>query len=213
MRGSSDLESVWESRLAFKRDGEIVTVTSEHREAEPGDPLAFRLAWHHETRTMRLRTTVPPLGERTLDYLREHGPSGAETIAKGNETRRSDVDRTLAQLETLGTTHRAPSGKRDAIGRPIPAKVWHRTVQAELCRRSSSSADLRRRRLDRRAIEPHAGEVELSRSEYIRLSWCAHYAEAWYRGKLFEPTAERLFMGAMRGDCPPHPAEPGGWDR
>jgi hypothetical protein len=132
MRGSSDLESVWESRLALKRDGDTVTVTTEHREAEPSDPLIFRLDWHHQTRTMRLRPTVPPLAERILDYLDEHGPSGAEAIAKGIETRRSDVDRTLTQLETLGTTHRAPSGKRDGMGRLIPAKVWHRTVQQAL---------------------------------------------------------------------------------
>ena len=36
--------TVWESRLAFKRDGNTVTITTEHREAEPGDPIAFDLA-------------------------------------------------------------------------------------------------------------------------------------------------------------------------
>ena len=135
MRGTSDLESAWESRLSFKRDGDsgIVTVKADHRDEESGGTLLYRLDWHHETRTMRLRPTVPPLAERILDYLAEHGPSGAQAIAKGIETRRADVDRTLAQLEALGTTHRAPSGKRDVLGRPVTAKVWHASNQAELC--------------------------------------------------------------------------------
>jgi hypothetical protein len=134
MRGSSDLESAWESRLAFKRDSDngIVTVKAEHREEESGTTIVYRLDWHHNTRTMRLRPTVPPLAERILDYLDGYGPSGAEAIAKGIETRRSDVDRTLTQLEAVGTTHRAPSGKRDGMGRLIAAKVWHRSNQAAL---------------------------------------------------------------------------------
>ncbi len=39
MRGSSDLESVWESRLTWNRDGHspLVTLESEHREAEAGE--------------------------------------------------------------------------------------------------------------------------------------------------------------------------------
>jgi hypothetical protein len=134
MRGSSDLESAWESRLAFQRDGDngIVTVTSEHREEESGDSLTYVLEWRHESRTMRLRPTVLPLAERIIAHLTEHGPMGAEELAKGIETRRKDVDRTLATLEEVGTTRRGPSGKRDALGRPNTNKVWHLNNQAAL---------------------------------------------------------------------------------
>jgi hypothetical protein len=134
MRGSSDLESVWESRLAFKRDGEngIVTVKAEHREEESGATVIYVLDWHHETRTMRLRPTVPPLAERIIDHLLEHGPMGAAELAKGIETRRSDVDRALGVLAEAGTTRRAPSDKPDATGRHNPAKVWHLNDQAAL---------------------------------------------------------------------------------
>ena len=134
MRGSSDLESVWESRLTFKRDGEsgLVTIKAEHREEEPSDPISYRLDWQHDTRTMRLRPSVPPLAERILDHLREHGPSGGEAIARALEIRRQWVVRELEQMEALGTTHRAPSGKRDGMGRLIPAKVWHLSNQAGL---------------------------------------------------------------------------------
>jgi hypothetical protein len=134
MRGSSDLESVWESRLAFKRDTDngIVTVKAEHRDEESSDTVVYVLDWHHETRTMRLRPTVPPLAERIIDHLRDNGPMGATELAKGIETRRQDVDRVLAVLEEAGTTRRAPSDKPDATGRHNPAKVWHLNDHAEL---------------------------------------------------------------------------------
>jgi hypothetical protein len=121
MRGSSDLESAWESRLSFNRDGDngIVTVTAAHREEEDGATIVYVLDWHSETRTMRLRSTVPPLAERILAYLDKHGPDGADNIAKGIETRASDVRRTLHTLEELGTTCRAPSGQ---TGRPGTSK-------------------------------------------------------------------------------------------
>lgn len=132
IRGSSDLESVWESRLAFKRDGDTVTVTSEHREAEPGEPLAFDLAWHHETRTMRLRSSQAPTERRCRDYLRDNGPSSTDEIAAGINIRRTDVKRTMDALEEAGTVHRAPSGKLDTSGRVIHHKVWHLNNQAGL---------------------------------------------------------------------------------
>ncbi len=134
MRGSSDLESAWESRLAFSRDEEtgVVKVKAEHREEESGGLVNYELHHHREARTIRLRPTVLPLAERILEHLQEHGPMGAGELAKAIGTRRADVDRTLAALSQDGTTHRAPSGKRDAAGRPITAKVWHASKQAVL---------------------------------------------------------------------------------
>jgi hypothetical protein len=134
MRGTSDLESVWESRLTFKRDSDngLVTITAAHREEEDSNALVYELDFHRDTRTIRLRSTVPPLAERILDYLRDHGPTGTEDLAQGIATRTSDVRRTLAELEALGTTCRGPSGKRDALGRPNTQKVWHLNNQATL---------------------------------------------------------------------------------
>lgn len=81
---------------------------------------------------MRLRSSVPPLAERIIEHLQEHGPSGGESIAKALEIRRSWVVRELEEMEALGTAHRAPSGKRDGMGRVISAKVWHLSNQARL---------------------------------------------------------------------------------
>ena len=41
MRGTSDLESVWETKLQWKRDGQspVVTLEAMHREAEPPAPF------------------------------------------------------------------------------------------------------------------------------------------------------------------------------
>jgi hypothetical protein len=124
MRGSSDLESVWESRLAFKRDGDRITITAEHREAEPGDPLAFDLAWHHATRTMRLRSTLLSTDRRCVDYLTDNGPSSTDEIAAGINVRRADVKRTMDRLEEAGTARRQPVPRTDSLGRHVSVRAW-----------------------------------------------------------------------------------------
>ncbi len=43
MRGTSDLESVWESRLAFSRDGSTISISSAHREAEETEDVSYTL--------------------------------------------------------------------------------------------------------------------------------------------------------------------------
>ncbi|MFN0155523.1 MAG: AAA family ATPase [Gaiella sp.] len=132
MRGASDLESAWDDRLWFRKDESTVSITNEHRDDEPSAPIALTMKYNPDNRAMRLQPTLLPLAERIVEHLREHGPMGAEKLAKGIETRRSDVDRTLTQLETAGTTRRAPSQKRDDTGRHNPAKVWHLSEQAVL---------------------------------------------------------------------------------
>lgn len=124
MRGSSDLESVWESRLAFKRDGNTVTITTEHREAEPGDPIAFDLAWHHETRTMRLRSSQLSTEQRCLDHLADNEPATTDEIAAGINVRRTDVKRTMDSLSARGTARRQPVPRTDKAGRHVSVSAW-----------------------------------------------------------------------------------------
>jgi hypothetical protein len=139
MRGTSDLESAWETRLQWTRDGQspLVTVESEHREAEASEPLQYRIAWDADTRSMRFNlveqeAALPPLTDRVLDYLREHPNQRVEEIAKGLQTRTSDVRRTLRASSEAGTTHEGPSGRRDGAGRPIRDKVWNLSNEAPL---------------------------------------------------------------------------------
>ena len=142
MRGSSDLESFWETRLTWTRDGQspLVTVTAEHREAEAGTPIQYRINWDTDTRSMRFDLVkkndgLPSLEERIVAWLREHGPSTTDEVRAGVGVRKSDVQNTLERLEagtTHGTTHRAPSGRRDQLGRPIHDKAWHLTQTSQL---------------------------------------------------------------------------------
>ena len=137
MRGSSDLESVWETKLVWKRDGQspLVTIESEHREAEAGDPIRYRISWDAPTRSMRFNLVTddggPTLAERLLKHLQNHGPGTTDDVREGVGVRRSDVLRTLETLEQAGTVHRGPSGRRDAKGRAIRDKVWKLGSQAE----------------------------------------------------------------------------------
>ena len=106
MRGTSDLESAWESRLSFKRDGDsgIVTVKADHRDESPEAPCS----------TDSTGTTRPaPCGSGRPSRRSPNGssttsPSTAQAAPRQSrraiEPIRADVDRTLAQLEALGTT-------------------------------------------------------------------------------------------------------------
>ncbi len=138
MRGSSDLESFWETRLTWTREGQspLVDLESEHREAEAGPTIQYRIAWDGETRSMRFNAVAQegaePLADRIVDYLREHGPSGPDEVRQEIGVRRSDVLLTLEQLETAGTVHRAPSERRDGLGRITRAKAWNLAPQAAL---------------------------------------------------------------------------------
>jgi hypothetical protein len=81
MRGSSDLESAWETRLRWKRDGQasVVTVESEHREAEaaPGSESG-----NHPGTTpsgQRAGSGSPAPGTTPTDPLAEVVPNDGNT--------------------------------------------------------------------------------------------------------------------------------------
>jgi hypothetical protein len=103
MRGSSDLETVWETRLTWKRDGQspLVTIESEHREAEVGDPIHYRIGWHHNTRSMRFHIAEDAtLKSRDLEaeiaaYLDEHPRSSTNSVAAGIKASKKIVADTL----------------------------------------------------------------------------------------------------------------------
>ena len=98
---------------------------AEHREEEPGAAVMYRIDWDPRPARMRLRPTVPPLAERIIDHLDEHGPMGPPTSRGASKRGAQTSTGHSCQLEAAGTTRRAPSGKRDGMGRLNPAKVWH----------------------------------------------------------------------------------------
>ena len=82
MRGTSDLESVWETKLTWGRDGGSpeVKIAAEHREAEDSPPIRYRITWDAETRTIRF----PLIEDDTLAKVRVYLESHPE--ASANET-------------------------------------------------------------------------------------------------------------------------------
>lgn len=106
LRGSSDLEAYWESKLAVTRDEKtgVCTLLAEHREAEAPDPFGYRFATDPVTDTISLTPVMPspvlPMPPRDLateieSYLDEHGCATAPEIAKELRKRRETVEAIL----------------------------------------------------------------------------------------------------------------------
>jgi hypothetical protein len=124
MRGSSDLESVWESRLAWKRVGQspVVTVEPEHREAEGGDSIGYRIDWHESTRTIRFAVEAPGGTNANrkvpavLSYVVDHAPISRKKVAAGVTGRKVDVLAAITQLVESGALVEGDDGLRPGPG-------------------------------------------------------------------------------------------------
>jgi AAA domain len=61
LRGSSDIEATWESKLSITRnENGVCSITAEHREAESGTPFRYRLAFDQATASVRLELIEEP---------------------------------------------------------------------------------------------------------------------------------------------------------
>ena len=127
MRGTSGLESVSECRLR-KRDGNTVTVNSEHREAEPGDPS--RSTSPGTTRPEPCGSDRPALNRATcLDYLADNGPATTDEIA----TR--DQHPTLRRQARPSTTSKhAGTARRQPVPRTTPGTAHPHQSLGSRCR-------------------------------------------------------------------------------
>ena len=125
-RGSSDLESYWESKLTLAGD-EGQRIEAEHREAEAVG-FRFSVRVHPETETVRVEAFADGLEERVRDYLHEHaGASGNDVVtALGNEpaahARSCPASEALGGSESPeppGTTPLAETGSRSVVERTL----------------------------------------------------------------------------------------------
>gem|GEM_PF-2505108 len=118
LRGTSDLEAYWESKVTVGREpGGVRTLTAEHRESEATPSLRYRLAWHEQSGSLRLDALdAPPrslaLLEKITEWVKANADQSTDAVAKGVSHRRADVARVL---ETGPFTR--PSGRRDGSGR------------------------------------------------------------------------------------------------
>jgi RecA-family ATPase len=104
LRGSSDLEAFWESKLTVtKTDDGSRRITSEHREAESGSAWSYRLGWDQETRSLRLRAGDDQKRKEVADYLREHPEASGNEVFKTVGGTRSDVLALVKELREQQT--------------------------------------------------------------------------------------------------------------
>lgn len=85
LRGSSDLESYWESKIALTRsktERDEYAFEAEHREAEAGQTHRFRQAWDIETRSLRLRLLTDELDDEVRAFLATSPEASANEIVK-----------------------------------------------------------------------------------------------------------------------------------
>lgn len=84
LRGSSDLESYWESKITLKRTDDEYDFSAEHREAEASEKHRFRQAWDIETRSVRHRLVDDERREerdaQVAAYLAENPDASANEV-------------------------------------------------------------------------------------------------------------------------------------
>jgi AAA domain-containing protein/DnaB helicase-like protein len=112
IRGSSDLEGYWESRLEVTKEKDAEDqpriVTAEHREAESGHQFRFALAFDPNSRSLRLNA-ITSEAERLIEaYLREHPQATKNEVARAKEVdvRRADVLRLYEVVKARLSTPR-----------------------------------------------------------------------------------------------------------
>lgn len=134
LRGTSDLEAYWESKITLKRDGTVCELASEHREAEAGRGLRYGFDWHDESRSVRLSPLDAPPQDDTLhdkaliSYVLANPGLSTGEVAKGLGRRRTDTASRLRTLDGVGTAHgtvyRSASQRPDALGRLRRFDAW-----------------------------------------------------------------------------------------
>jgi hypothetical protein len=106
MRGSGDLESVWETRIGVTRSGLKFTLSAEHRESEEAPRVELRLIRDGATRTVRLEPTArtPPVAAAEVDcerwlaaYVGEHPGQPRGAVEKAYSAAHGDRGRNLAR--------------------------------------------------------------------------------------------------------------------
>jgi hypothetical protein len=130
MRGSSDLEGYWESKLTLSRDPKtgVATIAAEHREAEAPPELRYVLRPHELSDTISLVPLEGEGEEALIDsvarYVEQHpGLIGDEVVA-GVRRKAVKVRDALEAGRLAGRLWKS-SGGRDDSGRDYRRGGWY----------------------------------------------------------------------------------------
>jgi len=131
MRGTSDLEGYWESKIALTReDSGTCTIRADHREAESSEAFRYRPSFDGITGSLRLEAVITKderateLRSALLAQVGRKPGRTTEELRAAVHKRRDDVASQLAELEKAGAARRAPSQRQDAAGRRISVEGW-----------------------------------------------------------------------------------------
>ena len=119
LRGTSDLESWWESKLTIKKTTDGSSIAAEHREAEAAPMVTFAQAWDHTTRSLRLVATRT-LAQKVADYLIEHPDASANVIDDAIGGHRADVLKVVKEQRAEGGTRPGNHPGTTPFEAPIP---------------------------------------------------------------------------------------------
>jgi AAA domain len=127
-RGSSDLESYWETKLTVAQQGEGRTLQAEHREAEGAGPFRLSFGFDPITSTLRLHVAGDEVEARVREYLDEHPTASANEVddaVEGNRQRILEIVKNIREEggsevpEPPGTTPSADTGSGEWVSSPL----------------------------------------------------------------------------------------------
>lgn len=135
LRGTSDLEGYWESKLSLsdKGNGEV-ELKAEHREAEGGNSWRYRLRrGQGASITLELSRSRPQEDEgaahgEVWEWVRDHPGSSATEVVEGVNRRNQAVRETIKELKAgtdIGTLEARSATRRDKQGRPRTVETLH----------------------------------------------------------------------------------------
>jgi hypothetical protein len=133
MRGSTDLEATWESKLTVSRDElSVCSVTAEHREAEASGTIRYRLDFEPDTESVRLEPVEaePELVKALLEALEDGRGLSLTELAVAAGKRRSTVEQVLTSDARFARADPPPGMKHNA-------KCW---TLSELARPGSGTS-------------------------------------------------------------------------
>lgn len=130
IRGTSDMESVWETRLHWSKSGSEVEVRGEHREWDAPAPFKYRIAWDSLTRSMRFKPVNDAFTTFVVGYLTDHPDASANEVYKAADgvgrpakTKALEVIRGVREGGSESRNHpgTTPLEQRQGSGSPVGA--------------------------------------------------------------------------------------------
>lgn len=126
IRGSSDLEAYWESKLTLGHGGSGVILSAEHRESDSRTRLEYRIVHDRDTDGVQLAPAdqAKDLLGRIDRYLVEHPGASTEEVVKRVTGKSERIRQALRDGEASGRFVDQTKAVADVRGRPRTVSAW-----------------------------------------------------------------------------------------